>query len=189
MLTALVIVFLYSTKSVTPKNVSFTTVKLRSVNPAPLLQQKIENNVQQKISLNKSLEGKLITEEVLPQHTSEVNPSIGESDLELSLQGNAPTTKEAQYLAEVRTKIASHQKYPAPSRAFREEGVVKIRLTINRSGSVLKIELIEECPHKRLNDAAMTAVTRAAPFQSFPEGIDFEIWKITLPVRFVLSHG
>jgi protein TonB len=115
--------------------------------------------------------------------------AIGESDIESSLRGRAPVNETERYLAEIRDQIARQQTYPAPSRSFREEGTVRIRLTLNRSGSVVKIELMEASPYKRLNDAAMRAATKASPFRPFPDEVKFETWKITLPVRFVLAQG
>lgn len=111
---------------------------------------------------------------------------IGESDVDSILKGRPPMSAMEKYLVEVRNQISQFQKYPSPSRAFREEGIVKIRLTINRIGSLIKIELVEPSPYKRLNDAAMRAATSAAPFAAFPAEIDFDSWKISLPVRFVL---
>lgn len=115
--------------------------------------------------------------------------AIGESDIESSLRGRAPVNETERYLAEIRDQIARQQTYPASSRAFREEGTVKVRLTLNRSGSVVKIELIESSPYKRLNDAAMRAATKASPFKPFPDEAKFETWKITLPVRFILAQN
>ncbi|MBK7844161.1 MAG: energy transducer TonB [Bdellovibrionales bacterium] len=115
--------------------------------------------------------------------------AIGESDIESSLRGRAPVNETERYLAEIRDQIARQQTYPASSRAFREEGTVKVRLTLNRSGSVVKIELIESSPYKRLNDAAMRAATKASPFKPFPDETKFETWKITLPVRFILAQN
>jgi protein TonB len=115
--------------------------------------------------------------------------AIGESDIESSLRGRAPVNETERYLAEIRDQIARQQTYPAPSRSFREEGTVRIRLTLNRSGSVVKIELMEASPYKRLNDAAMRAATKASPFRPFPDEVKFETWKVTLPVRFTLAQN
>lgn len=122
-----------------------------------------------------------------PSQKSEV--AIGESDVESSLPGRAPKDEAERYLAEIRDRIASQQTYPISSKSFREEGIVRIRLTLSRSGSLVKIELIDESPYKRLNDAAMRAATRASPFRSFPQEVKFETWRITLPVRFTLAQN
>lgn len=115
--------------------------------------------------------------------------AIGESDIESSLHGRLPVNETERYLADIRDQIARQQTYPVPSRSFREEGIVRIRLTLNRSGSVIKIELLEASPYKRLNDAAMSAATKASPFKPFPDEVKFETWKITLPVRFTLAQN
>lgn len=123
------------------------------------------------------------------QDTLKPDVAIGDSDIESSLRGRAPANEIERYLAEVRDQVARQQKYPAPSRAFHEEGTVRIRLTLDQSGSLVKIELVEESLSKRLNDAAVRAASKASPFRSFPNEIKFKTWKITLPVRFVLAQN
>lgn len=118
--------------------------------------------------------------------TNSQDESIGEAHLQASF-GRAPKNEAERYLATIRDRIAVQQAYPPASRAFREEGMVMLRLTIDRSGSLTKVEMIEASPFKRLNDAAMRAVLKAAPFGAFPEEVAFQTWKITLPVRFTLA--
>lgn len=115
--------------------------------------------------------------------------AVGESNIESSFRGRPPNNETERYLSEIRDQIARQQIYPTPSRSFREEGTVRIRLTLNRSGSVVKIELMEASLYKRLNDAAMRAATKAAPFKPFPTEVRFETWKITLPIRFTLAKN
>lgn len=114
----------------------------------------------------------------------------GESDLRSdSGAGREPHNAVEAYLAHVRQHIEMQNYYPAASRSLGEEGLVVIRLTLSRNGSIEKIELIDGCPYRRLNDAAMKAAARAGPFGAFPGEINFNEWKITLPIRFDLSAG
>lgn len=112
----------------------------------------------------------------------------GDSDLSSTVAGQAPRNSKERYLAGLRDQIARHQIYPQASRSFQEEGMVKIRLTLDRSGSLLKVELVESSGHKRLNDAAIRAAAKAAPYSTFPEDISFQTWKILVPVRFTLAQ-
>ncbi|NJM10090.1 MAG: energy transducer TonB [Bdellovibrionaceae bacterium] len=72
---------------------------------------------------------------------------------------------------------------------FGEQGKVKLLLTIRRNGALTKVEIIERTAFERLNTAAMTAATSAAPFRAFPSEVPFGLWKITLPVHFQLSQN
>jgi protein TonB len=176
------------------EEISIDVVTLHDFNPhsqntALVPQQKRRKESAKKIFLN---EKSAVAE---PQRNEPIEESIrtdvaiGDSDIESSLRGRAPVNETERYLAEIRDQIARQQTYPAPSRSFREEGSVRIRLTLNRSGSVVKIELMEASPYKRLNDAAMRAATKASPFRPFPDEVKFETWRITLPVRFTLAQN
>lgn len=110
-----------------------------------------------------------------------------ETDVEAGLRGRAAKNDTEKYLAELRDLIARHQIYPAASRHFREEGVVQLRLLILKDGSLQKVEMSEASKYPRLNNAALKAASRAAPFKGFPAEVRQESWWITLPVRFSLS--
>jgi TonB family protein len=111
----------------------------------------------------------------------------GESDIESELQDRAPTTDKERYLAEIRRKIAIRQNYPRLSRVLNEQGSVKLLLTIQRNGSLTKVELVRGTPFERLNTAAMTAATEAGPFKEFPAEVKYASWRITLPIHFSLN--
>ncbi len=127
-----------------------------------------------------------------PQETSVVASkavNVGRSDIESDLKGRAPKTPKEKYLAELRALVATQQSYPRVSRKFREQGTVKLLLTLEKNGSLKKIEIINKAPFERLNQAAMTAVTKAAPFASFPDSVTFTTWKVALPVNFKFSRN
>lgn len=113
------------------------------------------------------------------------NQALEESDLG-SLTGQIPKNSAESYLFTLREQISRHKSYPQAARAFGEQGLVRLRLTLNRNGSVVKIEILEPSPYRRLNDAAMKSVTKAAPFAAFPQNLDIETWRIQIPIRFTL---
>lgn len=114
--------------------------------------------------------------------------SVGESELQLS-GPHIAMDEESRYLLQVREQIKLQQFYPGPSRQFREQGQVRIRMTLDRMGSVLKIETLQASPFRRLNDAAIKAIIRAAPFGPFPGSLGYEHWNITVPFSFELTAG
>lgn len=91
------------------------------------------------------------------------------------------------YLAKIRNKIAQNQIYPKASLVFKEQGTVEIKLSLRKDGSVLKIELQKSSPFKRLNDAALQAVANSAPFESFPDSLNYKDWILLMPIRFKIE--
>jgi TonB family protein len=128
-------------------------------------------------------------EGVSEQSVSNQDVDVGESDIESSLGGRPPATEAERYLAEVREQVSKKQIYPPQSKLFREQGTVRICLTLDRSGSIVKVEMIEASPFKRINEAALKAVTSVAQFRPFPDEVGFNTWKISLPIRFSLTQS
>jgi TonB family protein len=60
--------------------------------------------------------------------------------------------------------------YPAISRRLREEGAVRLRLTIGTDGSVVAAEVLESSGYMRLDDAALNWVTRRWHYEPAMEG-------------------
>ena len=115
------------------------------------------------------------------------SPSAESTDTDLQVSAKMTGDAQAQYLSQVHELVRRQQTYPPLSKQLKEQGLVKVQLTIAASGSLQKVELLEASPFKRLNDAAMRAVTRAAPFQPFPSEMALAYWKITIPVKFTLN--
>jgi TonB family protein len=123
----------------------------------------------------------------LPVPNQEI--SIGESEIGADLVGRMPRDVQEKYLVSLRNQVRLQQKYPKQSLVFKEEGLVKVRVTLDRKGALTKLELIQESRFPRLNDAAMKAVSDAAPFPEFPTEIEFQAWKVTVPIQFMLSRN
>jgi TonB family protein len=190
---AMIFIFTNTITKDKPDEVSIDIVTMHkfdsdSKNTELIPQQKVRKDLVKKITSTAPSAMRESKKHGSDKETLKPHVPIGASDIESSLHGRAPRNETEKYLVSVRDQVARQQTYPAPSRAFREQGTVKIRITLNRSGSVIKIELMEESPYKRLNDAAMKAATRAAPFGPFPDEVKFETWKITLPIRFTLAQ-
>ncbi len=117
------------------------------------------------------------------------NYSIGQSEIESDVDGRLPRNDQERYLVNVRDRVTKQQRYPRPSQVFKEEGLIKIRISLNQEGALTKVELLQPSPFSRLNDAAMKAVSEAAPFPRFPDEIQFRTWKITVPIRFIISRN
>jgi TonB family protein len=83
--------------------------------------------------------------------------------------------------------IARVKKYPNASRAKREEGQVVVRFNILRNGEVEKLRWLKKSPYDRLNQEALDAVKRSAPFAELPSEIPGPYLEIELPFSFKLN--
>ena len=90
------------------------------------------------------------------------------------------------YIGQIQRLIENAKRYPEVSRKAGREGKVKVQFTIYRDGKVGNIKLVTRTPYPKLNQEAMNAVERAAPFSGFPDSLRKKSVSVILPFRFEL---
>jgi TonB family protein len=91
------------------------------------------------------------------------------------------------YLGQIQRIIEGAKEYPEASRRAGREGKVKVQFTIFRNGNVDNIKLLTRTPYPNLNQEAIDAVERSAPFSGFPDSLTQKSVKVILPFRFELQ--
>ena len=91
------------------------------------------------------------------------------------------------YLGQIQRIIEGAKEYPEASRRAGRQGKVKVQFTIFRNGNVDNIKLLTRTPYPNLNQEAIDAVERSAPFLSFPDSLTQKSVKVILPFRFELQ--
>ncbi|EHC5664736.1 energy transducer TonB [Campylobacter jejuni] len=79
------------------------------------------------------------------------------------VSGNAKEQVKS-YQALLMAHLTKFKKYPQEAIMQKQEGVVRIRVSIDESGNVLSKELKKSCPYAALNDEALSLFKRASPF-------------------------
>jgi len=92
------------------------------------------------------------------------------------------------YLGTLQRLIASAKQYPESARKLGREGKVTVQFTVLKNGAVKNIQLVSKTNYSELNEEAIEAVKRAAPFSGFPEEIGKPFLDIVLPFRFKLNE-
>ena len=76
--------------------------------------------------------------------------------------------KEGDYYHGVWLKIERRKRYPPTAVRRRLEGRVGVRFVIETDGTARNIEILDPCPHRILNNAAVKAIRKASPFTPLP---------------------
>lgn len=92
------------------------------------------------------------------------------------------------YLGTLQTLIASAKKYPESARKSGQEGKVTVKFTVLQNGEVKNVQLVSTTNYPELNEEAIEAVKRAAPFSDLPEEIGKSFLDIILPFKFKLNE-
>lgn len=93
--------------------------------------------------------------------------------------GSAAASK---YPGLVQAKVTRAAKYPTKAKGKNGEALVSF--VVGASGSVSRVALARSSGNPALDDAALAAVNRAAPFPPIPEAAGRSSWAFTVPVYF-----
>lgn len=108
----------------------------------------------------------------------------------LNRNGGAGQEDEMRlFLDMVREKIEKAKSYPGAAARRGHEGKVKVKFTILPDGNVTDVEAEEPSPRTILNQAALQAVERAAPFSRMPVNPANEKIKIRVDIVFKIEKN
>ena len=93
----------------------------------------------------------------------------------------------AGYAAIIQRRIEDVKEYPKGSEKSGRQGVLKVQFTILKNGQLGNISLLTETEYPELNQAAMAAVKRAAPFSGIPDSIMGQSLSFIVPIKFKVN--
>ncbi|MCD6217256.1 energy transducer TonB, partial [bacterium] len=80
------------------------------------------------------------------------------------------------------------KKYPLIARSKGKEGSVVVEFTLHLDGSISDILILERASFSSFNDAAITAVNSAAPFEPIPAVLGISKMSISVRLTFQLNQ-
>ncbi|HSB96298.1 MAG TPA: TonB family protein [Spongiibacteraceae bacterium] len=92
-----------------------------------------------------------------------------------------------QYLGQIRKQVLRHIEYPRRASKEGIEGLVMLRISLDRNGNVTSSE-IAQTAHDLLDGAAENAVKKAEPYPKPPEQLEGSQFQILIPVVFKLAQ-
>ncbi|ELX1390899.1 energy transducer TonB [Campylobacter coli] len=108
-----------------------------------------------------------------------------EDKTQTMVSGNAKEQIKS-YQALLMAHLAKFKKYPQEAIMQKQEGVVRIRVSIDESGNVLSKELKKSCPYAVLNDEVLSLFKRASPLPKPPKEMlkDGEKISFVMPIDY-----
>lgn len=94
--------------------------------------------------------------------------------------------QEGDYFALVSAHLNRRKTYPVVARQARQQGVVTIRFTIDRSGSISAVSIKRSSGHAVLDDATLALLQRVAPLPRIPAAIPRDSITLSLPIDYSL---
>lgn len=90
----------------------------------------------------------------------------------------------ASYFAHIKERIQNHWSWPREARDY--AGKLVLRFILSEDGKLRKVELLSSSGYRILDDEAMSAVAKAAPFKPFPPGLGRKM--LNIEGTFVYEH-
>lgn len=101
-----------------------------------------------------------------------------------SKKGSTEIAKAQEtYKQYVKKRIASKKVYPMKARAQDQTGNVKVHLIVASDGTLQSAEITQASEFELLNEAALSAVKKSAPFKKMPDGLDSQEFTFTLEFK------
>ena len=94
---------------------------------------------------------------------------------------------QRDYTPLVVAQIYKAIRYPNRAADKNQQGTVRIGVTIDRSGHLISAVTTQESRYRLLNQAALKAVKKAAPFPELPEAMKADSFEVNLPITFRLQ--
>jgi protein TonB len=91
-----------------------------------------------------------------------------------------------RYYAELAAWLERHKRYPSRARKMRQEGIVRVRFVIDRSGKVISHRIETSSGHTVLDHAASELLRRASPMPAIPASMGRSRLEIVVPIAYRL---
>ncbi len=108
------------------------------------------------------------------------------ADTEVTVSA-ASILMEQRYVSSLIRRTQSFAKYPRVALKRKQEGTVRVTVTLSPAGKVLDIEYEEKSRYNALNDAAYEAIMDADPFPSMPPELAESQFQFSVPIVFRLQ--
>jgi periplasmic protein TonB len=117
-----------------------------------------------------------------PQPTPAASAPTGQSQAGQSQAGQFQATWENLLVAH----LARFRRFPPAAQRRGEHGVVLMRLTLGRAGTVLAMAMVQGSGYADLDEEAKAWLSRAEPLPAVPPEITAQQVQIMVPLRFTL---
>jgi periplasmic protein TonB len=101
------------------------------------------------------------------------------------VKGGAPKV-EPSWQTSLMRQLQRFKRYPPAAQSRKEEGVVLLSFSLDRSGHVLAHSIARSSGHPDLDNEVMAMIMRAEPLPTLPDSMPQTRIDLTVPIRFSL---
>ena len=145
------------------------SIKKKAEDPIPESETEPKTEEPSEIQQAEENQAEAETAENAPKDAS----AIQENSVGTASEGASPAQEKSakKYKEYALRRIASKKAYPMAARSQGMTGRVKVHAVVNPDGTLSLAEIESPCAHEILNEAALAAVRKSAPFKKMDAGL------------------
>lgn len=124
--------------------------------------------------------------EAAPDHAEAIAEQGGNSNEVGELPPAKLEAVMTEYARKLHSRLAAQKEYPVAARRLGKQGVVVLRFTLRRDGSVVSSQVVHPSSHEILNDSARRILGSIQNFEPFPEELKQNLAEFEVPVEYRL---
>lgn len=126
------------------------------------------------------------SKDIFQEEGSEKASNLNEFNMEsMGGEGGGTPTPRSLYFGQVMGLLNQHKRYPPMARQLGIQGVVKLRLKVNRSGEISQADVLS-FEHELLKQAAIRMIEELKKFPPPTFGFEDEAFFVSIPIRYQL---
>lgn len=116
-------------------------------------------------------------------------PRLGSETGTTATPGNDPKAQAqaADYFALVSAHLNRRKRYPTEAKKAMQQGIVTVRFTVHRDGSVSGVSIKRSSGHELLDQATIDLLGRVAPLPRMPSSMKRDSVTLSLPIDYSLK--
>ena len=93
----------------------------------------------------------------------------------------------ARYNTELTKIINQHKHYPRMAKVLHQEGRVMVKVTLDKNGNVIDVEILQSSSYESLSKAAIDTIRKIKRFPPIPTEIGKEILSFNVPLDYKIA--
>jgi protein TonB len=102
-------------------------------------------------------------------------------------QASVIASAKAKYFSLITQTIYKNKKYPRQAYSLNQEGLVVVRMKLDKSGNILDLNILEEAPYPNLTKASLETIRNIQKFPPIPDELEMSEMIFRIPIEYKIQ--
>lgn len=124
-----------------------------------------------------------VVDNKVPEESAHTESTSSDSATMTAAQESAKN----KYFRQVTQAIYRKKHYPRQAYALNQEGLVLVRLRLDKKGKILELDVLEKAPYKTLTEASLETIRSISKFPPIPEELGMDEITFRIPIEYKIN--